>query len=73
MLMLYATPDPSLAVTLTFCAKAVPLVTPVKLSEDALRFSVGTDCVIGVVTLRVTGTASGLLLALLEVTEMLPW
>ena len=65
--------DPSLADTITFCDGTVPPAVPVKLRLAEPRVSVGTLGGIGVVTLRVTGTASGLLVALAEVIDTVPW
>jgi hypothetical protein len=69
-----ATAELLLVVTVTFCdAGGVVLPTvAVKVSDAVLSMSVGTDDVIGVVTLRVTGTDNGLLLAPAAVYETLP-
>jgi len=71
-LALNVTADPSLVVTSTFCGVAVPPTVAVKLRPEEPRLSVGTDGGIGVVTLSVTGTDTGLMPALVVVIETLP-
>lgn len=67
------TADPSLVDTMTLCAAgAVPPTVAVKLRPVELRLRVGGPVGIGVVTLRVTGTDIGLLLAPVEANETLP-
>jgi hypothetical protein len=67
------TADPSLVVTMTFCGVAVPPTVAVKLRPVELRLSAGGPAVgIGVVTVRVTGTESGLFEAPAAANETLP-
>ena len=68
------TADPVLVVTVTVCsAEAAPPTVAVKVRPVELRLSVGGPAAgIGVVTVRVTGTDSGLLVAPVDANEAVP-
>ena len=68
------TAEPSLVDTMTLCdAGEVPPTVAVKVRPVELRLRVGGPLVgIGVVTVRVTGTDSGLFEAALDANETLP-